>query len=213
MPDRMHEKLGAYLDGELQGPGLRAVESHLETCPACREELEALRRLSRLLHAAPQPAFTPASRFTSQLMLRLPRREGKPSSGRAAHIAAWAFPAAILLAWAFVQTTFSLAKWLTIALQAGIINNTAGWIPAEAHEMGWFTGLRIILGDSVQRIPFESLNDAGLVLQGLAVPLICEFILVSFYWAWLVLWWQHRQKQPLENTHERYDNTSKGSVL
>ena len=75
MPDQMSDKLGAYLDGELDRRAQSEVQAHLETCPACQDELEELRRLSHLLRAAPQPDFTPASDFKAQLMLQLPRRE------------------------------------------------------------------------------------------------------------------------------------------
>lgn len=37
--------LHAYLDGELEGSGLRDAEEHLEGCPRCRTRLEEARRL------------------------------------------------------------------------------------------------------------------------------------------------------------------------
>lgn len=49
----MQEHFSAYLDGELPGEIARAVRSHLETCPRCRQEYEALQRLWDLLAAAP----------------------------------------------------------------------------------------------------------------------------------------------------------------
>jgi len=45
---RIRKRLGAYYDGELQSPWLEQVSSHVEHCPACREELARLRRLSEL---------------------------------------------------------------------------------------------------------------------------------------------------------------------
>jgi anti-sigma factor RsiW len=61
----LSEWLGAYLDGELN-PECRAwVESHLASCSICQQELEELRRISRLLHADPQPA----SKLSSDLFI------------------------------------------------------------------------------------------------------------------------------------------------
>ena len=39
------ELLSGYLDGELDEQQKTRVESHLKNCPACREELEALRQI------------------------------------------------------------------------------------------------------------------------------------------------------------------------
>ncbi|HUM09748.1 MAG TPA: zf-HC2 domain-containing protein [Myxococcaceae bacterium] len=44
--------LHAYLDGELSLEGSLEVEGHLESCSACRRELETFRALRRLLQAA-----------------------------------------------------------------------------------------------------------------------------------------------------------------
>lgn len=44
--------LQAHLDGEMPEMDRIALESHLAVCAACRAEQDALRRASRLLHAA-----------------------------------------------------------------------------------------------------------------------------------------------------------------
>jgi hypothetical protein len=54
--DEWEGDLGLYLDGELAEPGRRRVEEHLQACPACREELQALRRLNDLVRRAPPAA-------------------------------------------------------------------------------------------------------------------------------------------------------------
>lgn len=41
------ELLSGYLDGELDEQQKAQVESHLETCPACQEELDSLRRIDQ----------------------------------------------------------------------------------------------------------------------------------------------------------------------
>ena len=65
MSDPMREQLGAYLDGELHGTSLQAMQLHLETCASCKEELAALRRISETLREAPLPAsLSPAAGFS-----------------------------------------------------------------------------------------------------------------------------------------------------
>ncbi|OGL01863.1 MAG: hypothetical protein A3I14_03100 [Candidatus Rokubacteria bacterium RIFCSPLOWO2_02_FULL_73_56] len=45
-------RIGAYLDGALQGPGAASTASHLAGCGHCRRQTEELRRLrARLQHA------------------------------------------------------------------------------------------------------------------------------------------------------------------
>lgn len=45
--------LSAHIDGEVEATRAAEVEAHLGACFACREELAALRRTSRLLRALP----------------------------------------------------------------------------------------------------------------------------------------------------------------
>lgn len=47
--------LSAYLDKVTDEEQARAVRSHLETCPRCREELSQLHRLCHLLRNLKQP--------------------------------------------------------------------------------------------------------------------------------------------------------------
>jgi len=47
------EALSPYHDGRLPAQEAREVDAHLEACPACRQELEALRWTSRLLACLP----------------------------------------------------------------------------------------------------------------------------------------------------------------
>lgn len=51
MSAHLNEELSAYLDGELHGDALRAVESHLAECGECRGTLESLRGLVRRAQA------------------------------------------------------------------------------------------------------------------------------------------------------------------
>jgi len=55
--NRIHEErklLSAFLDGELPGDEYRRVQAHLESCAACREELESLASVKRVMSSAPR---------------------------------------------------------------------------------------------------------------------------------------------------------------
>ena len=49
-------KLSAFVDGDLEAPVSRAVAAHLETCPACRADLESLRATLEALVDLPRVA-------------------------------------------------------------------------------------------------------------------------------------------------------------
>lgn len=53
---QVRERLSAYLDGECPEGEAQGVARHLEDCPGCREELEALLRLTAALAELTVPA-------------------------------------------------------------------------------------------------------------------------------------------------------------
>jgi anti-sigma factor RsiW len=61
--------LVAYLDGELEGEGARAIEQKLALDPAAREEAEALKRTWELLDFLPKSE--PSADFAAQTLTRL----------------------------------------------------------------------------------------------------------------------------------------------
>ena len=75
------EALSALLDGELDGPGRRAVESHLEHCEGCRGLIEDLKTLDRAVAAEPVPATPPdlARRIAAALPERAANRAAVPA--------------------------------------------------------------------------------------------------------------------------------------
>jgi len=60
-PHVLGERLGAFLDGELEAAEAEAVRSHLAACPACRTDAEALGQAGVLLReaVAAEPAPNP----------------------------------------------------------------------------------------------------------------------------------------------------------
>ena len=196
MPDHISSKLGAYLDGELDRRAQFEVQAHLETCPACRAELEELRRLSSLLRAAPQPEFPSTLDFKAQFMLQLPRRTETPprSNGR---MLLWLAPALVLLGWAFIQVALSLSTLVSLASQAGLLGGLASWINADSQQMLWVTAAQAALGGLLGpqgQTGLVVLNDAGLFTQNLVISLLLQLGAAVFYWGALALVWHYKAK-------------------
>ncbi|HVP21625.1 MAG TPA: zf-HC2 domain-containing protein [Anaerolineaceae bacterium] len=198
MPDQMSNKLGAYLDGELDRQGQIEMEAHLETCQACRDELEELRRLSLLLRAAPQPDFTPALDFKAQLMLQLPRRAEAQPPRRYGLLLGMA-PALVLAVWIFLQVALGLSTLVSLANQAGFLDGSAPWAASNPQQLLWFTAAQAtiggILGLGGQAV-LKFFNDAGLFAQSLAIPLLLQIGAAVLYGGALLLVW-HYKVEPL----------------
>lgn len=64
--------LDEYLDGTLDDARRAAVEAHLAGCPACRAELEAIRRIAAEARALP-PTLAPPAATWDGIAARLPR--------------------------------------------------------------------------------------------------------------------------------------------
>ena len=67
----MHEErklLSSFMDGELSGEEYRRVQTHLDSCAACRAELESLSSVKRVLSESPR------FRAPSDLVQTLQRR-------------------------------------------------------------------------------------------------------------------------------------------
>ena len=149
------ELLGAYHDNELTADRRHQVENHLQDCPACRTELEALEGLSSFLKADAMPGQTPPERFAAQVQLRLPRtsRPASPQNGERPGEQPprprWVLgiPLALIGASTFLQA----AIWVTaFALTAvNVLDPSAlfsSWIPTE----GLFeTGANLLLFNAI----------------------------------------------------------------
>jgi hypothetical protein len=77
--------LPEYLDGELTGFWLRLVKAHLEGCPQCRQELEALGQVVQALKAAPVEDPGPEfwAQFNRELHLKLAQTAHQAETGPA----------------------------------------------------------------------------------------------------------------------------------
>jgi predicted anti-sigma-YlaC factor YlaD len=194
MSDHVQEWLNAYLDGELAGWRLERVENHLAGCSECRTELEALRRLSHMVQQVPLPGSLPsAERFAAQVMLRLPRRQARTNQGSMPQMGWYLAPAALLVAWAFLQAVSWLSTGIWTAGEIGLLGDTAAWLAPEAQGTGMLTGalqwLGVMPGGTMQQIAGMS-EGLG---WNLLLQLVLEGGLALLYLGWLVTWWQRRQ--------------------
>lgn len=133
MNPHVSEWLAAYHDGELPASRQHQVEKHVQDCPTCRAELDALKELSTFLKADKVPHQTPPERFAAQVQLRLPRT--LPSRARqngGQQIPRWALgvPLALIILWAFLQAAIQITS---IILTADTVFGSAAffnrWIP------------------------------------------------------------------------------------
>lgn len=192
MAEHVTEWLEAYHDGELGAAATRRIEAHLAECPACRAELEEIRRLSELLRdEIPFGDFISADRFAANLALSLPRRPAGPQPRTNGRIAWWALPVGLLALLLFINVTYTLGAALTIAADAGLIGS-AGWLQGAPVQMDWFDSAMQLFGDRLAApgwTVLSVLNDANVVIAQAARPLVLQALVAAAYLGWLLVWW------------------------
>ena len=76
------ENLEEYLSGALEPVALRAIESHLSTCPMCREEVSGMQEVSQMFGSLRcEEALEPAPGFYARVMQDVSQRKMAPSFG------------------------------------------------------------------------------------------------------------------------------------
>ena len=203
MCEDMHALLNAYLDGELHGRRLMEVKDHLASCTACHNELQELRAVSDLLHAAPAPAFLPTERFVAQLTLQLPRRAlgGRPS--KSAAWAWWLVPAGLLATWFFLRTVFALTTAITVADATGLLGQSNAWFIGSQPLEVWFVAITSLFGSQMsaaQQSTFSLFNQVSVFGGDLFSGFLWQAVVVLLYWGWLAVWWLRRDRQPVKMT-------------
>jgi predicted anti-sigma-YlaC factor YlaD len=193
----IHDKLGAYLDGELDRRAQSEVQAHLATCSTCQAELEELRRLSHLLKAAPQPDLTPALTFKAQLMLQLPHRAEPQHPRLNARLLPWMALALPLVAWIFIQVTLGLSTLVSLANQAGLLDGAAAWAATGPQQNLGFVIAQAVIGGLLGQqglAGLNILNNASLFAQNLIVPFLWQVGVALLYWGALALVWHTKVK-------------------
>ncbi len=162
-PDRLLLLVEDYLDGTLSPRDRETFERALRVRPDLRAEVEACRRLSRLAAREPGPAVP--GDLGEAVRRRLPRRS--PRAARVVPLLAAAAAAAVLVLVFPLSppsplssaprtagpghargavSPHALADWLAQAENAG--PRDAGWLAAEAREIGLLARVRAALREA-----------------------------------------------------------------
>lgn len=206
MDKHMDQWLGAYLDGELSPARRRQVANHLESCPQCQAELEALSQLSSMLKADPLPeTLGPAARFSDQVALQLERRPPAKTRGRSNWRTAgwWLVPVGVLGVWVFLMVASVLTTAAGTALQTGLISELPSWVAPPATYGWWSSALLGALNGSLDGAMHPVLQIFGrqeLFWTGIAGHLLLQVILIFVYWSWLAGWLLPRRRSEVLNT-------------
>lgn len=198
--DYVKEWLGAYLDGELSADRRSWVEEHLATCPACQQELLALRALSKLLHADPAPApFLEPEAFSRQVLKQLPRPV-QPAWQRALRLGLRFTPLGLFSVWAFFQAVIWVSSVLLYALRVfpqveqGLAVLTPAWNDRGYSLLGGgllsrmfaWSGMDALTGQIGVSIWFGPLTLINLAFLAL---------LAVLFFAWLAGLYSHHRAQ------------------
>jgi anti-sigma factor RsiW len=197
MHEEMQSLLNAYMDGELHGNRLQAMESHLASCATCWLELEQLRRVSDLLQTDTAPPFLPVDRFVSQLTMKLPRHPLRDLPAKSAFRAWWLVPAGLLGAWFFVQTVFTLTGVVTAANMTGLLGQVSTWLGSR-QETIWFSAVAGLFGKQVVALPsLFLLNNVSVFGANLLSGFLWQASIGLLYWGWLFFWMLRRSPQTM----------------
>jgi predicted anti-sigma-YlaC factor YlaD len=194
MSKHVIEWLNAYLDSELKASQVQQLEAHLVECETCRAELEALARLSSLLHEVPPPEFTPPERFAAQVSLRLPRQRPPASKNRSAAIGWWLVPVGLLASWIFIGTSFVVSDILAVANNLGLFASVSDWLVFDPVNQTYWSATLGQFGMLSENslgwaISTETLTRASLLEITLQVSISL------LYLSWLAVWWARRRHQ------------------
>jgi len=188
MCDAMHPHLNAYLDGELHGARLNQFEAHLKDCVSCRDELEQLGRISRLLQAAPAPQVTPPARFASQLTLQLPRRDFKKEERHGPALIWWLAPVILLGAWYLTQAAIVMSGAVTLFAHSGMLEQVVPGLKVSADHSLWFNSTMELFGEQLSepgRTTLALIDLGNLFGKEMMIQLFWQIALAVLYWAWL----------------------------
>jgi anti-sigma factor RsiW len=193
MDEHVNQWLGAYLDGELNTEKRRMVKAHLETCRACRAELEELASLSHLLQTtAKDNSLARDARFAAQVALKLPRRQEQPLSATVTRIAWWLVPAGILGAWVFLQAVLVVSSLAQAAGLAGSQSGSLAWLSGLNGQNAITSAVLSLLdgrlGQTASSLLYYLGNGTDLGWN-LVVPVVFQAALALLFASWLAAWW------------------------
>ena len=193
MSNHVTEWLNAYLDGELKSKQHHQVEEHLVECDTCQAELESLQSLSALLQEVPAAEFTSNEHFVSQVNLLLPKRPVASTGRKVLEIGWWMVPAGLLMAWVFVSTSAFISDMVSVATNAGLLENTTALISDPSDNAIWASRLGqvgVLEGNNLQWAErSESLT------RNVLPQIIWQVSIAMLYLTWIAIWWARQTRQ------------------
>lgn len=190
--------LGAYLDGEVSSALREQIETHLEGCLACQEELDSLEQLSSLLHSSPLPAQpTSDAAFARQVLERI--SQPVPPLWQRALRLSWNFAPLFLFAvWTFFQA---------VSLVSALLLSGLPWIPGAQAVQALLPGSdgmgSWLLGGLLSLVNLEFREAAPLVswLEPVGVQVLLNLALLAvlavLFLSWLASWWAYHRARAL----------------
>ncbi|MGB7539341.1 MAG: zf-HC2 domain-containing protein [Anaerolineales bacterium] len=180
MNRHLEQWLDAYLDGELDAIQARQAEAHLESCPACRAELEQRRALSPLLREEPPVEGSKSEqRFVAEVGLRLQRNPAvRRETARPSAVVWGMIPIVLTLVWAFIQTAFFVS---------GVVESIPGAADAVAQDLS--AGIPQLAMPEIIRDGIGWLGTpgwSGWSAIGLWITLLVVSLLFT---GWFAGWW------------------------
>ncbi|GAB4543927.1 MAG: hypothetical protein Kow0063_37490 [Anaerolineae bacterium] len=145
--DDYREKMSLWLDQQLAEGEVRQVEAHIAACPDCRAALDELRRLDRLLSAA--PTLSPVPGFTKRFQARLAARRQRRRTWAGLLVLATATLALSLGTAAFLAIT-TLSLWGNLPIN-NLLPEVAGLLLDLGRAMAAFLNLAWLIVSAVAR--------------------------------------------------------------
>ena len=200
MSEHIIEKLGAYLDNELNNREIQKIEQHLEECAICQEEYESLQSLSSILAEAPLPDFPSPRDFSANVALRLPRKTVASTSSKVLKIGWWMAPVGLLTAWVFIVTTNLVGEMLGAANRFGLMNTADFLDVSSSTQTYWSATLAnfgLLAGSNLQWAQMlESFTRAT------APQVIIQISIAILYLSWMAIWWTRQPRQEFDHVLE-----------
>jgi len=198
MDRHVTEWLSAYHDGEVHGPQLQQVETHLEMCESCRSELAELRSLSALLKESPLPTgMTPTEQFIAQVGLQLPARQEKHIIRKVLEVGWGSIPVGLLGAWAFAQAVFIVAGVISPILELGFGGESLDWIASSTGFAPWATIVSYFASSDftgADQAVIQLLTSGEAFTWSLLVNLALTGIIGLLILSWFTSWLARRQQ-------------------
>ena len=183
--------LEAYHDGELSDRRIQILETHLETCASCQQELAELQILSSLLAENPQPEnLTQPDTFVAQVALRLPRNP-RQTTWQSVLRRGWQLaPLGILGVWVFIQATFLVTGILMWLIKLTPIGEQFSLLVPGGSSL--LEEIMVLQGASlldIGRFGIGLLRGGGPLGWSITLNIGLTVLIGLLYLSWLASWW------------------------